>query len=132
MREIVLLYGFHDKDRLLKVKKALLLLGIRLKEVEAADYSQAVGYMAGVKEIPKAEKEYEGEAFEKELMVMAGLSSGKVDDVLRALRKSGAGPIHYKAVLTPTNQFWDGVKLYGEIAREHEAMSGRKAPAASE
>jgi len=46
-----------------------------------------------------------------------------VDAVIHALYRSGVGRIDYKAVLTPVNQFWDGEKLYEEIAREHEAMT---------
>lgn len=132
MKETILLYGFGDKERLLKVRKALLPLGMRVKQVQPCDYSQPIGYLAGVKEIPGTDTIYEGAEFEKELMVMAGLLSKRVDAVLLALRKAGAGRIDYKAVLTPTNQFWDGVKLYEEIAREHEAMHGETASPASE
>lgn len=123
MRETVLLYRFTDEERLSKVKKALLPLGMRLKAVKKEEYLQPIGYLAGVKEIGPSEAEYSGGDFEQEMMVMAGLSSARVDAVLLALRKSGAGRINYKAVLTPTNQHWDSVKLYGEISREHEAMS---------
>lgn len=56
-------------------------------------------------------------------LVMAGLASGRVDAVIYALRKGGVGRVDYKAVLTPVNQFWDAIKLYEEIAREHEAMN---------
>lgn len=132
MKETILLYGFQDGERLAKAKRALLPLGMRIRQVESCDYSQPVGYLAGVKEIPGADSPYEGPEFEKEMMVMAGLPSRRVDAVLHALRKAGVGRIDYKAVLTPTNQFWDAVKLYEEIAREHEAMHGQSAFGASE
>lgn len=124
MKETILLYGFQDGERLTKTKKALLPLEMRIKQVQPCDYSQPVGYMAGLKEIPGADSPYEGPEFEKEMMVMAGLLSKRVDAVIYALRKAGVGRIDYKAVLTPTNQLWDALKLYEEIAREHEAMHG--------
>ena len=49
---------------------------------------------------------------------MAGLTSKQVDTVILALRKTGAGRIDYKAVLTPTNQSWNALTLYGELAKE--------------
>ena len=94
MKETVLLYGFKDQERLKKVKRALLPLGLRMRTVGPEEYFQPVGYLAGVKEVPPAEND-----------------------------RSGVGRIDYKAVLTPVNQFWDGEKLYEEIAREHEAMT---------
>ena len=59
----------------------------------------------------------------EELFVMAGLSGGRVDAVLAALRKAGIR-IPYKAVMTAANQGWDVRKLYREIRSEHEAMTG--------
>lgn len=132
MKETILLYGFRDGERLAKVKRALLPLGMRIKQVQPCEYSQPIGYLAGVKEIAGTKTVYEGQEFEKELMVMAGLLSRHVDAVIYALKKAGVGRIDYKAVLTPTNQFWDAVKLYEEIAREHEAMHGAKGSPASE
>ena len=85
MKETVLLYGFKDQERLKKVKRALLPLGLRMRTV--------------------------------------GPASAQVDAVIHALYRSGVGRIDYKAVLTSVNQFWDGEKLYEEIAREHEVMT---------
>ena len=125
MKETVLLYGFTDQERLSKVKRALLPLGMRIKCVASEEYLNPVGHMAGIKEIEPAEEVYGGPEFEKEMMVMAGRASGRVDAVIYALRKGGVGRVDYKAVLTPVNQFWGAVKLYEEIAREHEAMNRR-------
>lgn len=126
MKETVLLYHFADQERLRKVKTALLPMGMRLKAVKKEEYLQPVGYLAGVKGIEPSDAVYDGGEFEQEMMVMAGLSSARVDAVILALRKSGAGRVDYKAVLTPTNQLWDSVTLYEEISREHEVMSRSK------
>lgn len=58
-----------------------------------------------------------------EMLVMAGLSSARIDAVLGAIRRSGIGPVPYKAILTPTNQYWDGATLLTELKREHAQMS---------
>ena len=87
------------------------------------EYLEPVGYLAGVKELVPCGKVYTGDDFEKEMMVMAGLTSKQVDTVILALRKTGAGRIDYKAVLTPTNQSWNALTLYGELAKEHAKMN---------
>ncbi len=125
---------------------ALLPLRVRVRAVEPADYAQPIGYLAGVKGIGPVEvdtakdsKSQESQGWEEgcgedaagkeqaklpaEFLVMAGLSGVRVDQVLSAIRKSGVGPIPYKAVLTATNQEWDAYGLVAELMREHEQMS---------
>ena len=60
------------------------------------------------------------------MLVMAGISGARMDMVLRALRKSGVGPIPYKAAMTPTNQYWNPLQLFKEIKEEHEKMHGKE------
>ena len=122
MKETVLLYGFKDQERLKKVKRALLPLGLRMRTVGPEEYFQPVGYLAGVKEVPPAENDRPGTEFDCEMMVMAGLASAQVDAVIHALYRSGVGRIDYKAVLTPVNQFWDGEKLYEEKLMAEEGL----------
>ena len=49
MKETVLLYNFNDKDRLMKIRQALLPLGFRVKTVGREDYGKPLGTLAGVK-----------------------------------------------------------------------------------
>ena len=82
----------------------------------------------GNKEILPKENTEKKEEFEQEMMVMAWVSSGQVDQVLQAMRKQGIGRISYKAVLTQQNQYWDCVTLYEELKKEHAMymeMSGK-------
>ena len=123
MKPTILLYHLPEGERLLKIKKALFPLGMKLRAVKKEEYLEPVGYLAGVKEITSCGEIYDGEDCEKEMMVMAGLTSGQVDRVILALRKAGAGRIDYKAVLTPTNQNWNALKLYEELAGEHARMN---------
>lgn len=64
MKETVLLYGFKDQERLKKVKRALLPLGLRMRTVGPEEYFQPVGYLAGVKEVPPAENDRPGTEFD--------------------------------------------------------------------
>lgn len=122
MREVILLFNFKDREKRNKVTRALFPLRIKIKEIEKKDYLNPMGYLAGNKELAGVEEVYTGEELEGEMLVMAGLSSVRMDQVLKALRKSGAGSIPYKASLTPINQHWNVVKLFEEIKEEHERM----------
>lgn len=122
MREVILLFNFNDREKRNKVTRALFPLRIKIKEIEKKDYLNPMGYLAGNKELAGVEEVYTGEELEGEMLVMAGLSSIRMDQVLKALRKSGAGSIPYKASLTPINQHWNVVKLFEEIKEEHERM----------
>lgn len=122
MKETILLFHFSNKDRRNKLTRALLPLRMKIREVAREDYLQPVGYLAGEKEIAPVEEIYMGEELEGEMILMAGLSSGQVDMVLKAIHKSGIGPVPYKAVLTASNQEWNAVKLFEEIRSEHEQM----------
>lgn len=119
MKETVLLYQM-EKERVGAVRKALLPLGIRVKVVEEKEYGQPVGYLAGAREVLESPQPAEAPfVMEQEMMVMAWLSGGQVDQVLAALRRQGVGRINYKAVLTPHNLTWDGYTLYEELKKEH-------------
>lgn len=127
MKETILLFGFDEKKKA-EMKRALLPLKMKIKVVESEDYHQQIGYLAGNKEILPKENTEKKEEFEQEMMVMAWVSSGQVDQVLQAMRKQGIGRISYKAVLTQQNQYWDCVTLYEELKKEHAMymeMSGK-------
>ncbi len=136
MRETILLFHFTDQSRRNKLVKALLPLRVRVvADISEEDYKKPVGYLAGVKELSSEggtmdlpelpeEKPHPQKGIMGEMMVMAGFSSGRIDQVLRAVRKSGV-PVPYKAALTASNQTWDAYRLFEEIKSEHETMSGK-------
>jgi hypothetical protein len=119
MKASVLLFNFQEKSRIQSITRALLPLGIRIKRIKKEEYLQPLGYLAGVKEINPVDELYKGEDLETEMLLMAGITGTKVDEVLLALRKSGVGRINHKAVLTLTNQYWNTLQLYEELCKEH-------------
>ena len=92
MKETVLLYNFNDKDRLMKIRQALLPLGFRVKTVGREDYGKPLGTLAGVKGMEElTEADHSGDGlcsdFDDEMAVLAGLTSSQVDSFIRTLRK---------------------------------------------
>ena len=80
-------------------------LKIRVRAVEASEYAEKLGALAGMEE--KRNEPFSGEPFSDEMLLMAGF----------------APPVALKAVLTPTNAEWDSVQLHQELLREHEAAA---------
>ena len=99
MRESILLFHISDKEVKKKVERALLPLRVRIRHIALKDYSQPLGVLAGLPDMTPS--------------------------ALLALKKSGAGPFPYKAILTPTNQHWLAKDCLAELKREHEYMTAR-------
>lgn len=123
MKESVLIFNLQDKAARLKLEKSLVPLKLRVRFISKEDYHQPLGVLAGIKEIPKTEGPFEGEELPSTMFVFAFLSDGQLNQVLAAIRRSGAGSFPYKAILTPTNQFWTAHQCFQEIAEEHRMMS---------
>ncbi|MCI6466613.1 MAG: DUF3783 domain-containing protein [Faecalicatena sp.] len=123
MKETILLFNVPDKETLLKIEMALFPLHVRLKKVALEDYNQPLGVLAGVKDAVRTEGNWTGDDLSDTMFVFAFFDDNRLNMALAALRKSGAGPFPYKAVLTPTNQFWTAHECFEEIRQEHEAMS---------
>ena len=122
MKETILLFNPPEKDRLLKLEMALFPLRVRLKKVAPSEYNQPLGVLAGIKEMTPAEGTYDGPELPDTMLVFCFLDDSRLNQALAALRKSGAGPFPYKAILTPTNSAWTAPECFGEIRREHEAL----------
>lgn len=123
MKETVLLYNF-DSVRLPLAKRALLPLKISVKAVDKQDYSQQIGYVAGLKGFEKTEDSHAG-TFHDEMLVMCGFSGQKINALINALNKGGIGRVPLKAMLTPSNVSWNSVQLYEAVKADHEEMNGK-------
>lgn len=122
MKETILLFNAPAKEDLLKIEMALFPLHIRLKMVSRENYSQPLGVLAGIKDIKPSEAQYDGPELPGTMFVFCFLSDSRLNQALAALRKCGAGPFPYKAILTPTNSTWTAPDCFDEIRREHEAL----------
>lgn len=122
MKETILLFNPPAKEELLKIETALFPLRIRLKKVTREDYNQPLGVLAGLKDIEPAEGVFEGEELPDTMFIFCFLSDSRLNQALAALRKCGAGPFPYKAILTPTNSTWTAPDCFSEIRLEHETL----------
>ncbi|MDF2870289.1 MAG: hypothetical protein K0R05_1864 [Anaerocolumna sp.] len=137
MKETVLLFNITSRESRLKIGKALLPMNITVKAVTREDHSQCIGYLAGMKEMGTTSINKDNNSTEEstleinnkynelagEMIVMAGLSGAKMEQVLQALRKAGILKSCLKAVLTDTNRFWNAFKLYEELKNEYDTMN---------
>jgi hypothetical protein len=123
MKETILLFNVPDKEKRVKIELSLFPLHVRMKYIQSKDYHQPLGVLAGIKDAIPAQGSYSGEELPDTMIVFAFFNDNKLNQALAALRKSGAGTLPYKAVLTPTNQFWTAQECFAEIKEEHEAMS---------
>ena len=115
----VLLYNLeNDKGR--KIKALCLTLKLRARSVLPEDFGQPLDGVLGL--VPRAETAETGEAFPDELLVMAGLSSHQMNQLLQGFRRKKIPPVELKAVLTVSNGGWNAYQLRDELKREHEAM----------
>ncbi|MGN0288503.1 MAG: DUF3783 domain-containing protein [Lachnospiraceae bacterium] len=133
MRECILLFQF-EQARQKKLIAQLMMAKFRVKVVSPEEMELPVGYLAGNKELLQEEARQEAEIREQageagalkpldgEMLVMAGVTSGRLNMVLQAIRKAGIGSVPYKAVITETNQTWKAKDLLEELKKEHEAM----------
>lgn len=122
MKEIIMLFNFQNKQYLINLKRTLLPFNICLKEIKKEDYLKPIGYLAGIKEILSNDSIYNGQELEKEMIVFANISDNKLNQILYSLRKNKL-IIPYKAVLTPTNQYWTVIECFKEIKKEHEQLN---------
>ena len=122
MKETILLFNPPAKEELLKIETALFPLRIRLKKVTREDYNQPLGVLAGLKDMEPAVGVFEGEELPDTMFIFCFLSDSRLNQALAALRKCGAGPFPYKAILTPTNSTWTAPDCFSEIRLEHETL----------
>ena len=122
MKETILLFNPPEKDKLLKLEMALFPLRVHLKRISHENYNQPLGVLAGTKDMPPADGTYDGPELPDSMLVFCFLDDNRLNQALAALRKCGAGPFPYKAILTPTNSEWTAPDCFAEIKKEHEAM----------
>lgn len=130
MKEMVLYYNPSPSPHVAKMKSVLVRMGVRIKNIEADQVLESVGFLAGIEGFEKREAESGANeplpVISEEVLVMKNFSSSRIDELLMNLRKAGVPKIVLKAVLTEYNCKWTFFQLYEELKEEHEAMSGRQ------
>ncbi|MBP3458148.1 MAG: DUF3783 domain-containing protein [Lachnospiraceae bacterium] len=100
-------------------------LDIEVVTVEYKQYLEPLGVIAGIQGIPKSGKIYNGMELPMEMMVFSGIHPEFLDVFLKKYREYHIEPIGLKAILTPTNVFWNGEQLYKELLKEHMSFQNK-------
>ena len=122
MKKQILLYNIKDKKRALDIRRVLMPLKIRIKQVAEADFGQPIGYLADIDGFESYEEISGDFSFNDEMMVMVGLTSFEIDQVIKGFHKRRIAGIPLKAILTDENRKWDSKKLYENLRDEHAKM----------
>lgn len=123
MKKQILLYNIKDKKRALDIRKVLMPLKIRISQVAPSDFGQPIGYLADIDGFEACEDLSGDFSFDDEMMVMIGLTSFEIDQVIKGFHKKRIAGIPLKAILTDENQKWGSKKLYENLRTEHQKMN---------
>ena len=104
------------------VRAVLAAQGIRAKTVTADMLGNPVGAIVGLPGFRRSGKPYAGEVPETEFMLLNGVSSARLNELLAAMREADA-QVGCKAQVTQHNRLWPFAMLVAEVSREHEAMT---------
>ena len=119
----LLLFGFDSLLHILAMEAARKPFGVEVVPVGRADYNKPLEVLAGLDTAGGPVQPYAGGPLGGRMLVLCGLD-GKLDEILPALNRAGAGPECLKAVLTPHNREWNALVLYRELVRERQAIQG--------
>ena len=119
MTPTVLLYNL-DSEKGRKIKALCLTLRLRARSVAPEDFGRTLTSVLAPENAREPAQEVQ--PFSDELLVMAGLTSRQMNDLLQGFRRKKIPPVELKAVLTPTNSQWNAFQLREELARERQAM----------
>ena len=119
--ETVLMYNCSGPEWA-KLRQIFLMLRVRIRPVEPERYGLTLEALLAHSE----EKRGVEETFTEPMLVFCGISGGKLDHLLTAMRRAGLPRIALKAMLTPTNRTWSSQQLWTELRREHEAVHAQR------
>lgn len=124
VQEKILYYNPGKAEKTLLLKSVLAMTGILVIEVRPEQVHRKVGALAGM-ELREEKKSRKGEpssdAMPEDMMVLCGLSSERLEQILALLRSAQAA-VALKAVLTESNCEWSFADLYQELCAERTAF----------
>ncbi len=127
MQKIVLAYNFSP-ERLLALRLACMMVKVQLRAIQRSEFRQPLAIRACVAAAEPVEEKYDGGEAVAEMLVMCGFSRPDMDRLLAAVKRGSLRQVALKAILTPYNMHWNGIKLQSELSKEHAYMHGRQAP----
>ena len=120
----ILVYNVPEGEKLKRIRAISLRRGIECRHVAYPEYGHPLGYLCAREGYAPAPV-YTGPDFAEEMLLLEGMSSVQLSDLLDELRAAGAA-VALKAVLTDTNAAWSSVLLHAAIRQEHRTMQALK------
>lgn len=117
-KEIVLLYRPEQADAQEKLPQLLEEMGIEYRLVAQEELSMWTGELAGYLHRIPEQAEREDYPQLPAAMAMGGLSSKRLDQLLRSVAAQGIS-LPIKMVITPYNERWEFGQLIQEVSQEH-------------
>ncbi len=111
----VLCYNLNG-ERFRRVHLIALRHGIRLRPVKKEEYGHTIAALLDMEAGPDVV--YDGEGFDREMLLMAHFPSPLINSFLNAFRQTKTPSVKLKCVLTENNQKWDSIYLHKELSDE--------------
>ena len=85
-----------NSERGRQIRMLCLTLGLKIRVVDRAQYTEAIGAIAGVPGYSLSGETYKGEGFEDEMLILKGFTGGMLDSFLHGFRKMKIQPVALK------------------------------------
>lgn len=125
MKPQVLCYNL-DGAQTMAVRITAARCGVRVRTADPSEFGKPLEEL--LTQSPPETAAGAAPAFAEPMLVMAFFTQDLMNRFLAGIRQGPGAPVRLKAVLTPSNRGWDGVRLHDELSAEDRAMRGGKAP----
>ena len=122
--ECILLYNIQPASREQEIKSLLRRLDFPYKDIPLNAGGYQVGSFLGLK--GQTDPVPDAAPLPGEMMILSGLSSLRLDTLLKAFRAAGIPPVALKAMVTETNVNWTLNTLFGHLLLEHRQMTNAR------
>lgn len=127
MQEMILYYAPDNTPHTSLLRGVMAQMGVKVKNLIPERCIQKIGYLVGIEGMDKREV---SEGFQKyapvmnqEMLIIAGFSEERLEELLDKLKAAGVPRIPLKAVVTETNAEWTVYQLYEQLKEEHARES---------
>ena len=105
-----------------KIEKLCSRFNITVKHVTTSQYSESIGYLAGLPGIKSKGEIFAGDPFLDEMLVMSEFSEALLNTFLKEFKVQHIDPVYLKAIITSQNKTWNSLELNKELTRERKAF----------
>jgi len=112
---VMLCYNLKD-DRAHRISLMAMQHGIHLRPVKPEEYHQTIAALLDMEE--PVNSLYDGEKFDREMLLMANFPGALLNSFLNAFHESKIPPVRLKCMLTENNSHWTSLHLHEELSQE--------------